>query len=1516
MTGPAGLAPRCWGLLGVLAGASVLAGCAVLTVDVDVYKGPLANDHDVQIEQMAVMAVGAERLLSQLDRNLTQEFLIKSGGRWVDKKLDKKDQRKKATYPKYPKTKFSPHSEIFRYVGNAQPYCTGKHENTEAEIIPHPQVAHFTAARELIGRPMNEGIEADLYRWVALIRDIKAVRCLYYDLPDKKKSTTTEASLRLDSILEGLDTEAKKLTDALKIYLSESPSPLQQKLARSLTNPDIPGSFRRLARAYREFLAPPVGERKAPRKWGYIFWTLFNDFNLQKVLGIRGADTLNPMPWNNPLGTTAVLGFEELRNRRMLKTHAEYLFPEDAGTQNRFVAEIVRIADSYFTVREASSRLLILSLEGLSAPDFEAVIGVERNTGFIRSLVNTVVDIIDMEGLGVLLTVKDNFEVVKLKEVLIKYLANSRPFNPDGSANVQVWTNANRGPIKRALKNLLFRNSIEWAETLLRLDDTFRQPNLSIPYEIVDGKEIKDETIALAYSDPARRRFGLALGPGEDRPGPRLKVGYDPDSMKERSEDTIRTFNEQVSEEAFKASLTAAGATMAIEARSAALRSSTTTLGRGRLKLGLFTRIERYLKRKNQDVFKSQVNCFKQGECELGTVKEEREALSLALIRFAEKVLPLANNIGLFSEIGSRRGSAATNISAYGESDLFEPSRTGGNNADDKESRATYVRVLQTVGNSIQVFADAIKKKEKHDKKLVKSAEAEARAILRVFDGGPSEIYDRFLASIKADHESFKAANKEVADAKKVVAAAAKALDAEVKKFNASAPSRGEIDKLELAWKALGKNPFELDSKAGLPEPPDLQLKKNIEALPLPSHGTKGLYEDIKQKVSKAYYNTDPQSESGKSLKQRREITANLLWNPVFQKAVLKTNPATKDQLHKRIESEIQFRHQKANGAFKAAMANFKDRKSPYAAKAKGVNKAEKNLNSKKMALKQAQDTRNNLSPLLNDAFDILKRADVRKAVLHQVDIKAYREPLGPAVHRETIEILKAMKGNKCVLPAKYIIAAGTDGHEPQDPPVPQAVPIIQVPEGSPLENIDRGGGEVTETLSISGESSAADLGAKQLSSVQTTMDKCKNALAVLEGWPPPSEPSSALVKSFWLGNKKSPKGCVLEQDDENANGCKEERKTAKDIFDEMIAILRHKHLRAVEDSGPGSGPVGRAAAALVEAYRQRANMIYIRPALAYLRTSFTASTLLDNNKAWKNLLENHGYRSGLPYFPERFDEIKKKIEAEIDTQFWQNINRVQVSGVGDSNYVITKDDIGNWYVKSFSTDVSDIAKAATNLALFSAGGAISAPGSLREGPDGQPVRRETTLERQLRRFKEKHIQELRGILGKANAGAKLFSTRILENAEKRMTGDTARLEALKEIVTPSDNDKLTKQVLELDAEEIEDKDVPDKVTDVLVAIRSYHSNVVGYISTSEELIAKKAGTAMEKTDRRSAATAAATQVIIGDELKQLVKDAQDSLQNYVTAILFIGDSVRSEIGQEPLPGETPKLPAPYSPTN
>ncbi len=118
--------------------------------------------------------------------------------------------------------------------------------------------------------------------------------------------------------------------------------------------------------------------------------------------------------------------------------------------------------------------------------------------------------------------------------------------------------------------------------------------------------------------------------------------------------------------------------------------------------------------------------------------------------------------------------------------------------------------------------------------------------------------------------------------------------------------------------------------------------------------------------------------------------------------------------------------------------------------------------------------------------------------------------------------------------------------------------------------------------------------------------------------------------------------------------------------------------------------------------------MAYIRPSASYLRSSFPATSLQDDpGLAWENMLTSHAKRSFSPFGFWRNEEEKQRqtINAEIDKQFWQNINSVRVSGAGATNYVIAKDDIGNWYVKSFSADPESIIKSAQQLAMFNLGG-------------------------------------------------------------------------------------------------------------------------------------------------------------------------------------------------------------------
>ena len=169
--------------------------------------------------------------------------------------------------------------------------------------------------------------------------------------------------------------------------------------------------------------------------------------------------------------------------------------------------------------------------------------------------------------------------------------------------------------------------------------------------------------------------------------------------------------------------------------------------------------------------------------------------------------------------------------------------------------------------------------------------------------------------------------------------------------------------------------------------------------------------------------------------------------------------------------------------------------------------------------------------------------------------------------------------------------------------------------------------------------------------------------------------------------------------------------KTSKDAMDNLIAELRHEHLRAVETLGVDSSTARNIADALELAYAQRSGMVYIRPASAYLRSSYPSTSLQNDPRlGWHNMLGEYWKRC-LPLVGEclaNTDKDALRINTEIDKRFWQNVNTVRVSGAGNTNYVLVQDDIGNWYVKNYSADPKPIIDGAKNLALFSLGAELN----------------------------------------------------------------------------------------------------------------------------------------------------------------------------------------------------------------
>jgi hypothetical protein len=151
--------------------------------------------------------------------------------------------------------------------------------------------------------------------------------------------------------------------------------------------------------------------------------------------------------------------------------------------------------------------------------------------------------------------------------------------------------------------------------------------------------------------------------------------------------------------------------------------------------------------------------------------------------------------------------------------------------------------------------------------------------------------------------------------------------------------------------------------------------------------------------------------------------------------------------------------------------------------------------------------------------------------------------------------------------------------------------------------------------------------------------------------------------------------------------------KRAADVWDEIDNSLKYLHVLHVARHGD-SAYVGRIKDAQNLVARYRSGTMYLRAATSFLRNSYPAATL-QRDTDYKNLLIPDVFRSS--------GKGQERLQREVDKQFWQSVNRVVVKGGGKVNYVVTKDDIGNWYVKGYSADSKRIAESMKGLALFAA---------------------------------------------------------------------------------------------------------------------------------------------------------------------------------------------------------------------
>ena len=385
--------------------------------------------------------------------------------------------------------------------------------------------------------------------------------------------------------------------------------------------------------------------------------------------------------------------------------------------------------------------------------------------------------------------------------------------------------------------------------------------------------------------------------------------------------------------------------------------------------------------------------------------------------------------------------------------------------------------------------------------------------------------------------------------------------------------------------------------------------------------------------------------------------------------------------------------------------------------------------------------------------------------------------------------------------------------------------------------------------------------------------------------------------------------------------------RTSKEVLDIWITVLRYGHDLALSKGEPNRA--AQIKQAIIAAEQRRAGMVYIHPAMAYLRTSFPATSLQDNpNLTWDNILGGHMMRS-IPFGPQLRDfldpDAKRdaEINAEIDKQFWQNINRVRVAGGGKTNYAVVKDDIGNWYVKGYSANPEDIIKSAKNLALFAAGakaganlfpGAESDKGEKLDG--GEVDDAESTksgLERAFTKYKEGYIQQTQtdyDRLKEAISSDTGIEGQIHEvweqNTDIVPEGSYNGVDVLRQI----DKEMSSAALIHLKEvrEDIREKhdDPTEQITLIfkgLGALRRFHNDLVSRIKAldlpgqGEKKITDSEGTTKEiqeekqRAERAEKAAINAVTSAVRSRIVEILDQRRDAVGDYQTALMVIGQA-------------------------
>ncbi len=1441
--------------LSAIGAAALLAGCAVAIIDVDVYKGPLADHERVQVEQMAAMAIAAKPLLIRL-RN---ELVIADVKDAASAEKIRRDIRfndlyrdgfvcddRALSYLQNEKAQFV-NAVLYLYVDRsaAAKQCQSAEANL-AELSSRAFQSFEKGWREHLG---NESSKAD---W----GNLKTRLCSQPGAhPRCVNATVTGLAATYEKLLDEREHPGNEAIDVINAYI----------------------------KVLETNSSSPATEIDALLR------------NVEAVL--RSS---NQMRRGEPAESAAV---SLLQDPALLERHAGLLF---AAHDDRmaFVRLVSLRAQSYVQARNALSELYGLSLKRIIASP-KPPPGAEAAR---HALIALIVAMSDRSKVAAVAQAVQNSAP--------RYVAERSQFKELLELAAGLFSRRTGGTITDYVdylqKNLVNSNAALLARALLRADEIIRELSPeSLPAASPDDFLRRDLT-------RAERQFGLSRVPskgaadslraeaGAARPGQastNLKAALDKDANSASAESVLAG---------------GINATIAVrEVLEKAFTQGLAGLDAGRLDDGLETMIESYLKAVDGSLDRRSENA-----------ERELRRLQNGLVNFATKLLFVANNERLLAR----------------------------SNASEDDNIRKSVLLLQAVGNSLRIQADELAQRFEHGEKLGRhAAENEVAGVQRAltrFSGGGE--YIRTLLDEFTQDASRKAGTQqnEVAIRDAVVKRAEAALKTYREALGLAEGVKPDLDAkpLEITADGKGLKAFKqkVDEAKGTVLRGYIARRGPLDAFALTAGTTTAAEPD---------YNTGAVDADN-----LRISTA-----PAIQKAlapadgsVPKPGNETLNAFKTWLDTEI--------SAFSAETPR---QKVFTAARAYLEGAARVKLVSDIDTRVAAQPDPKKVS--LDDLFTIIR------ALLDNRRNEVFQDPIMVAAGRNANSADNAFAAEDRRIEALRKEARDT---EAQAEVARRSATQAAGATDDYNNTVNRLGTALTalapELVSVTPATAysvvmaklQAELRDARAKSSANDVEALQDAIRILATRKPPD---SAEPKRIATYRAASDQRLFAEPESNAYRPLFSRRESAKDVLDRMIAVLREEHLQAVREGGTDGARARNVAQAIEAAYTHRAGMAYLRPASAYLRSSYTATSLQDNSLGWRNRLTEMGLRSTplIGSLVENSKEDRKTID-EIDKQFWQNINRVQLTGSGRTNYVLAKDDVGNWYVRGYSADPKDIIKSASGLAKFHLGARLDA--NLLTA-DGAPSLQKTDMERLFERHRQafydattaQYTSVATEVGERTTAGsapsrlaARLSNTPGATAEEKTAlsnavtAADTVLLRARTEMATalPADaadaaktrgarivsalrslqtygdalsaqieeaqiagkaSEAATKAIGERERLEAEHRRADDKVkTGGLVGDAQTKA-----VSDRDEAASRlQAAVADEKTklaerERAQRVVGAAKRIaaaVVLESLDRFVGERASAVNAFDTAITFIGDAVRPERAAAPAP--TPSLPA------